>query len=290
MSTAPALEKLLITGASGFLGGHLCREARKGWRVVGLGRRNTLPLSGVTALQGDLTDYATIKHILARSKPAALIHAAAEAQSERCQDEPARTHAINVTAAADLAGLCADAGCRLVLVSTDMVFDGRRPPYAESDPPSPICRYGEQKAAAEHAVQTRHPRAVVGRLPLLIGSGREPDPTFLAQVIRRLAAAEPVTLFTDEWRTPVDARSAARGLLQALGSPERILHLGGRTRISRFDLGLKVARKLGTPTDLLIPARLAQFKGSAPRPPDVSLDSTNAYCQGYAPMDLDVAL
>jgi len=287
---SPPLRKILITGASGFLGWHLCQAARDRWQVFGLGRRRTIQLSGVTPLAADLTDFGTVKSLFSQINPAGVIHAAAVARTDLCQNSPASTWTINVSVSQFLAGICAEAGCPMVLVSTDLVFDGRSPPYTESDPPNPICRYGEQKAQAERAVWARHPHASICRLPLLAGTGCGPDPTFLAHTIKSLAAGRAVTLLTDEWRTPVDAKSAARGLLQALENRRTILHLGGRTRISRYELGVKIARRTGARTNLLIPASLDDSHWPAPRPADVSLDSSRAFGRGYDPVDLNDVL
>jgi len=92
-----------------------------------------------------------------------------------------------------------------------------------------------------------------------------------------------LSLFTDELRTPVGARTAAKGLLMALGVGDGILHLGGRERISRYDLGIRLAGMLGADVGLIKPGRQRDRTVGAPRPPDVSLDSSRAYSLGYDP-------
>lgn len=95
-----------------------------------------------------------------------------------------------------------------------------------------------------------------------------------------------LTLFVDEFRTPVAARSAADGVLMALETSDGILHLGGRERVSRYDLGIILAEMLGADPGLILPGHKRDRTVGAPRPPDVSLDSSRAYALGYDPPPL----
>ena len=85
---------------------------------------------------------------------------------------------------------------------------------------------------------------------------------------------------------PVGARTAAAGLLMALGVGGGILHLSGRERVSRYDLGIILAAILGADAGLIMPGRQRDRTVGAPRPPDVSLDSSRAYALGYDPPPL----
>jgi dTDP-4-dehydrorhamnose reductase len=90
----------------------------------------------------------------------------------------------------------------------------------------------------------------------------------------------------DEFRTPVGAGTAAKGVLIALGVGGGILHLGGRERISRYDLGILLAAMLGADAGLIKPGRQRNRAVGAPRPPDLSLDRSRAYSPGYDPPPL----
>ncbi|MFA4945519.1 MAG: NAD(P)-dependent oxidoreductase [Lentisphaeria bacterium] len=285
---------VLVTGASGFLGWNLCRERPAEWRLTGVACTQPLaPVAGVEPRQADLTRYEELKALLRAARPDAVLHAAAMAEPNRCEREPAAARRINVEAAVSLAGLCADAGIPCLFISTDLVFDGRHAPYAEEAEPAPINRYGEQKALAEQGMRERCPALIVCRLPLLFGAAGPHAQSFLPPLVAALRAGPPPRLFTDEFRTPVSGREAARGLwhiLATVGGQPGLFHLGGPERISRHGFGQLTAELLGTGAGTIIPCRQADVAMPAARPADVSLDSRRARGQGWNPPPLRAEL
>lgn len=278
--------RLLVTGASGFLGWNVCAAAGAAWEVVGVVHAHPVPIPGARTVACDLTRPGAADQLLREARPDAVIHAAAAAQPEYCQREPEAARRINLEATLELAGRAAAAGIPFLFTSTDLVFDGRRPPYREEDPVSPVSVYGEQKAAAEAGVLARHPGGLVCRMPLMFGDPGPAAQSFLQGWLAALEGDRELALFVDEIRTPVSGRTAAAGLLHLLGRATGILHLGGRTRISRHALGLLLAELLGANPGRIRPVRQAEVATAAPRPPDVSLESGRAYALGYDPPPL----
>jgi dTDP-4-dehydrorhamnose reductase len=282
--------RLLITGAGGMLGNGLCELALGRWEVHALYRRHEPRVGGLHPVRADLTDPVALRDLFRRVRPRAVIHAAAVSRVDACQARPHETRETNVAAAGQIARLCADLDCDLVFTSTDLVFSGLNAPYREDAAPRPVCEYGRQKAEAEALVLGHCPHALVCRLPLLFGWGPRSETTFFTQMIDALSNGRPLTLFVDEYRTPVDVRSAARGILDLLGRARGRLHLGGRTRVSRFDMGSMVADLLKIEPAAMRPVRIAEMDLPFDRAPDCSLESARAFGMGYDPTPLDLAL
>lgn len=275
------MKKLLITGASGFLGWHLCRLASQHWQVYGSYRSRSVEIPNATQFQLDLTDFAALKQLFQTLQPDAVIHTAALSQPNLCQDNPEASHRINVVASCDLAGLCADAAIPYVFTSSELVFDGLNPPYRETDPVCPINLYGEQKVAAEAGMMARYPAVTIARMPLMFGAA--PAPSFVQPFIERIKTGQTLNLFVDEFRTPVSGRSAAQGILLVLEKAKGIIHLGGREVLSRYEFGSLLVEVLQLKQAKLYPCYQSDIAMSAPRAPDVSMDSSLAFSLGYQP-------
>lgn len=283
-------KKLLITGASGFLGWNLCRLSHTEFdTAVGIVFDNSNPLSGIDFMKADLTRFAELRGMLADVRPDAVIHTAAMSQTNFCQLHPDESRKINVEATSNLAGLCADRSIPFVFTSSDMVFDGLNPPYREEDPVSPVSVYGEQKAEAERAVLKNHPDAAVCRMALMFGDAGA-GKSFIQPWIKDMREGRELRLFIDEFRTPLSGRDAARGLLLAVAKSKGLLHLGGPERLSRYEFGRMLREAVGLPGAKIVPCTQDSFKMAAPRPPDVSLDSSKAFALGFRPGRVDVEL
>lgn len=280
------MKKLLITGSSGFLGWNLCQVAQAEWQVFGTYCSHEMTTSGCQLLPVDLTDFPALKSLFHDIRPDAVIHAAAQSQPNVCQTYPEESYKINVTAASDLAGLCADAEIPCVFTSTDLVFDGLNPPYAETDAVCPVSRYGEQKVQAEVEMRDRNPQTIICRMPLMFGEGGPAAQSFLQPMLQTLRSGQELALFTDEFRTPVSGKTAAQGLLLALKQDEKLLHLGGKERVSRYGFFEQVIEVLEVKQGRIKQCRQQDVKMAAPRPPDVSLDSSKAFSLGYNPLPL----
>lgn len=284
------MKKIFITGASGFLGWHLCQLSKEDWQVYGTYFSHPLEILGIKMLKVDLTNFQELKAIFSDIKPTAVIHTAAISQPNFCQTHPEESHAINVTASCNIAGLCAEYSLPCAFTSTDLVFDGLNAPYKETASVSPVNLYGEQKVKAEIGMLERYPLTAVCRMPLMFGMETPTAKSFIQPFIETLKAGNELKLFIDEFRTPVSGTTAAQGLLLALEKVQGLIHLGGKERISRYDFGQLLVEVLQLPDSGLKSCRQQDVKMAAPRPADVSLDSSQAFALGYQPPSLKAEL
>ncbi|MGC9668806.1 SDR family oxidoreductase [Planosporangium sp. 12N6] len=249
--------RILVTGASGYLGRYVAIRARAaGWSVVGT---HLARATDVAETSLDVRDASAVRALVERVRPDAVIHAAVG----RDRDDWRTT----ADGAAHVAVAAAATGTRLVHVSSDAVFRGGPQEYDEAALPEPVYRYGAAKAAAETAVRAVAPDAAVVRTSLVLGDGNGGHET----LTRALASGRvDGVLFTDEIRKPVHVCDLADALLELVTNGHRgVLNVAGADAISRYDLGLLVAARYGLDPSRLTGARMAEV--GVQRPADVRL-------------------
>ncbi len=278
-------KKLLLTGASGFLGYHLLRLATD-YDVYAMYNQQQGALGGVTWVHGNLTNYIETGNLFDDIEPDLVIHTAAISDANYCQQNEEAALAINVEATINLAGICSDFQIPFVFTSTDLVFDGTKGNYVETDAVNPLNAYGEQKVLAEKEVHRIYPPALIARLPLMFGLPAASAGNYMHKLLLQLRRGEPANLFTDEYRSACGARSVALGLLQLAGNTSGIVHVAGPGRLSRYEFGTLVAEQFGLDKQLLKAGSQKDVKMAAPRPADVSLSIAKALALGYAPLSV----
>lgn len=256
-----------ITGAGGLIDHALLQTAPAS--------APNLQVIGLTRPDLDLTDFDAVEARFRIDRPDMLIHCAAVSRSTVCEADPDLARRLNVDVTAHLAGLAAS--IPFVLLSSDLVFDGRDGHYDESARPNPLSVYGSSKAAAETAVlAVPHRRHYVIRTSLNGGTSPTGDRGFNEEMRRAWQAGRTLRLFTDEFRSPIPAIVTARAIWELVQqAPPGLYHVAGAQRLSRWDIGRLVAARWPQLRPRIEPASLKEYQG-APRPPDTSLDCSRA--------------
>ena len=250
-----------ITGAAGLIGNYLVQTAPKfatQWRVRVLTRERL-----------DLLDSAAVRQEFQKDQPQLVIHCAAVSTIAGVEADPKLACHLNVEVTRLLAELAAE--IQFVFFSTDLVFDGRKGNYAEADPPNPLHLYGETKAAAETIV-LKNPRHLVVRTSINGGISQAGNRGFNEQLRLSLRAGKPVTLFTDEFRSPIPAIETARAVWELVGkSCAGIYHVAGAERLSRWQTGQLLVKRWSEINTPIEAGSAKDFPGPR-RAPDTSLD------------------
>ncbi len=279
------MKKLLITGAGGFLGYHLIRAAAGKWDVYGVSRTTNYNPANALAFSCDITNYIELGNFIEDLEPDAIIHAAAIADANFCEQNKEQSYAVNVEASKNVAGICADYNIPMVFTSTDLVFDGKKGMYTEGDEKNPLNTYGEQKSIAEEEILKIYPAATVARLPMMFGYSEASAANYLQKFLKQLKNNEAASLFYDEYRSVCGARNIAEGILQLMGEPG-VIHIAGKEKLSRYEFGLLAAKAFGLDESLLDKCSQKDVPMAAPRPADVSLDIRKALGLGYSPLSV----
>jgi dTDP-4-dehydrorhamnose reductase len=204
-----------------------------------------------------------------------VIHAAAIANIDFCQQHKKMAEAVNVDVTGRIAGLCSEAGIKMILCSTDAVFDGSRGDYREGDQRTPINYYAETKIRAEDIVLKAAVKNIVARLSLvmgwpLLGTGN----SFLAEAVEKFKKGETVNFPENEIRTPIDVVTAGKALIELAGTPTRgIIHLAGNTAINRYSMAKQIVAATGFSQNLILGTNSNAIPGRAPRANNASLNN-----------------
>ena len=292
------IRRLLATGCGGFVGSAVAHEMRPPWECHALTRGPALlHREGQVWHTLNILSAPDLERVFNAVSPDVVIHAAACADIDLCEADKDAAHNINVEVTRNLAQLCRARETRMILVSTDTVFDGTKGNYTESDPPGPVNWYAETKAAAERIVAGLPSNWVVVRTSLvaglpLLGSGK----SSISRALSVLQAGGELAVSDREIRSPIDVVTLARALIELAGMDfSGYLHLAGNDVLNRFDMTRRIAAKFGLPVHLVVPRTSADASGGAPRPLDVSLCNAKARSMLKTPMlgleaGLDLAL
>ncbi len=265
--------KLLVTGASGLLGLNLALEAVADHQVTGVVHRTRLQGTPFPVLQADLTQPGAVERVLTKTRPDWVVHTAALANLEDCERNPALAQRLNTEVPAILARACRKGGARLLHVSTDAVFDGTQGNYTETDSPNPLSVYARTKLAAERAVLSAYPQAIVARVNLFGFSptGRRSLAEFF---LYNLLAGRPLKGFTDVYFCPLLVNTLAGIFVEMLEKDlHGLYHVFAAECLSKYDFGVRIARRFGLDAGLIAPVGVEEAGLTARRAPNLTMDT-----------------
>jgi dTDP-4-dehydrorhamnose reductase len=250
-----------ITGANGLIGNYLVQTAPQ----FAPRRR----VRALTRADFDLLDFAAVQREFAKDRPQLVIHCAAVSTLAAAQANPDLARRVNIEVTRLLADLAAEV--QFVFLSTDLVFDGRRGNYVETDAVNPLHVYGETKLAAEQII-LKNPRHLVVRTSLNGGVSRTGTRGFNEQLRRSLQNGSGMKLFTDEFRCPLPAVETARAVWELADKDcAGVFHVAGAEKLSRVQIGRLLVQRwpeIKTP----IEAGSARDFPGPPRALDTSLN------------------
>lgn len=227
---------VLVTGARGQLGRSVVRSAAAaGIEAVGLARAEL-----------DVTDAAQVRDVVGALAPRVVVHCGAWTDVDGAESDRDGAFAVNAAGTRTLAEACDTAGARLVLVSTDYVFDGERADgYVEDDATAPLNVYGASKLAGDlAALEVLGARAAIVRTAWLFS---EFAPNFVQTIARVAAERDAIDVVDDQRGCPTWCGHLADALVELAARDEAsgIFHLVDAPDATWFDLAREVVTATG---------------------------------------------
>ncbi len=261
--------RLVVTGRSGQVATALAQAgAVAGVEVIALGRPDF-----------DLERLETIAPALRAARPDVVVSAAAFTGVDLAESEPERANLVNAQAPGVVAEAAAALGAPILHLSTDYVFDGRKPsPYVETDATGPVTVYGATKLAGEQAVAAAHPRHVILRTAWVYAAEGK---NFVRTMLRLAETKDALNVVGDQIGCPTYAPDIAQGLLQIAAQMVRpegrpgLYHMAGGGEASWAEFASAVldgSRARGGPFAQVKPISTAEYPTPAHRPANSRLD------------------
>jgi dTDP-4-dehydrorhamnose reductase len=217
--------RVVVTGAAGMLGQDVVRAL--GDEAVALSR------SGL-----DVTDGPAVREALAGAD--VVVNCAAWTNVDGAEEHPAEALAVNCDGARNVA----EAASRVLYVSSDYVFDGKkRSPYVESDPTGPLQAYGRSKLAGEVATAEANPRHFIVRSSWLFGAG---GGNFVETMLRLARERDKLRVVADQVGCPTFTGHLAEGIVRLVRTDDYgIHHLAGSGRCSWYEFAHEIFERSG---------------------------------------------
>jgi dTDP-4-dehydrorhamnose reductase len=271
-------KRILITGGTGLLGIALQRTVPPGLQVFSIyfperPLPEPLPFPIRTA---NVTDRSQMHSVFEWSRPDVVIHTAAVGSVDFAEKNREQARAVNVGGTEVVADLCQTFQARFIYISSNAVFDGRAPLYAETAPVSSINYYGQLKVEAERIVQASSVSWAIVRPILMYGwpyPGERDNP--VVWWVRSLTEGKLIKVVDNVFSKPLPAWSCAEVIWEIVQqNKEGIYHAAGRDHLSLWHFALRVAEVFELDFRLIAPVPDEYFSEIAQRPKDTSFDTT----------------
>jgi dTDP-4-dehydrorhamnose reductase len=225
---------------------------------------------GFTRQQLDVRSFDAVRDALDPMASDVIVHLAALAKVDRCEEEPQRAAETNVLGSFNVASAARRTGAVLMLLSTDYVFDGQKgAPYEEGDRPNPLSLYGWTKLAGERAAESVGPDLLIVRTAWLFGTGDD----FLTHALRGLRGGQEIRGIADQLGSPTEVGALAERLLVVAASGVRgVVHLAGPEPMTWHEVLVR-AKELGDLPGTVLAQKADELGRIAVRPPHSALTS-----------------
>lgn len=291
------MKTILVTGSNGLLGQKLTEAilADNQFKLVatGLGKNRFTTIDGYEYAEMDVLDPVSVKEVIARFQPDAVIHTAAMTNVDKCETEQELAYQLNVGSVKTLIDSCTVHNIQLIHLSTDFIFDGASGPYSEVDAPNPLSYYGATKLEAEEILKNSKCKWAVLRTIIVYGIISDHSRSnIILWAKEQLEKGSPISVVDDQWRMPTLAEDLAACCLLAVEKDAHgVFNASGKDMMRISELVFKVADFWKLDKSLITEVSAASLNQAAKRPVRTGFILDKAINElGYAPHTFEQGL
>jgi len=263
--------KILVIGGTGLVG-RKCIAAFSSNEFEVFSTYHDKKMSSEGCLHLDITDMDEIYDVFQNVRPDVVIHTAAFIDVDGCEREQEKAFMVNVRGTEKLARISNRFKAKLVYVSSDYVFDGKKGMYTEDDTVHPVNYYGKSKLLGEEQVKAWCSNFLICRTAVVYGVDKK---NFALWLVDNLSSGNKVRIVDDQYVSCTLNTDLAGQMLTLVSKDAKgVFHTAGAERMSRYDFALRLAAVFGFDAGLITPVPMNGFDWYARRPADSSLDVT----------------
>lgn len=291
------MRTILVTGSNGLLGQKITERllATHQFSLIATSKgANRFPVEiGYAYTEMDILDPLSVKDVIEKYQPDAIIHTAAMTNVDTCESEKELAYQLNVEAVKTLVALCEEHNIQLIHLSTDFIFDGAHGPYDELAAPNPLSYYGITKLEAEEVIKNSTCRWAILRTIIVYGIVSDMSRSNIVLWAKgALEKGSPINVVNDQWRMPTLAEDLADCCLLAVEKDARgVYNASGKDMMSISELVERVADYWGLDKSLINEVSAETLNQTAKRPVKTGfiLDKT-IHDLGYKPHSFEEGL
>lgn len=246
--------KLLIIGGNGFVGSSIARALSDNYHVFSTYHQSYTPIRNVThILLPDLTDKDSCDRLLKSIEPSILVYCMGKNSETEAEKDARTTQLLHSGGTTHLVHAADLLKAKFIYISSDYVFSGIDGNYTETDSTIPGTQIGKAKVSGENMVKTGSLNHLIIRCAPLLGRGTLDHSSWLDQIREETLRQKKIQIPTRGLHNPVHISFLVEVLKKSiqLDVRNRILHVGGLTKISLFEFTRLFLKKFNLPTEYL---------------------------------------
>ncbi|HOW35805.1 MAG TPA: SDR family oxidoreductase [Candidatus Omnitrophota bacterium] len=265
-------KNLLVTGVSGLLGSNLAYVLKDKYRILGLYHAHEVMIKGVQAQKADILSPDSVRSALVSFDPDAVIHCAANADVDDCEDHRDLAAEVNIIGTKTIVDCLKDCRAKLIYISTDSVYDGIKGHFSENDSVDPPNYYGITKHKGEQEA-LKHGNALIARTNFI--GWNVGDKLNLAEwVMDALLGKKQINGFTDIQFSPIYTFELAKLLDQAIAKDLKgVYNFAGCGSLTKYEFACLLAKKFNLDSSLIKPISVEEHAFKARRGKNLSLNT-----------------